>query len=141
MSVPSTLLRASFRLLPCVFCILSSVFCLVHSSLTTDSTDEHGLGECVYAVLFTHFLAYPSAQRASFNFLLLACNSQGFGLSVRYILYPMDGFFSSELRTKSPRPYGVNRISYLLKHMSPAHPRRFLRRIPFVVREIWTKMG
>lgn len=42
-----------------------------------------------------------------FNFLLLACNSQGFGLSVRYILYPMDGFFSSELRTKSPWPYLV----------------------------------
>lgn len=70
--------------------------------LTTDSSDEHGLGECVYAVPFTHFLACSSAQRASFNFLLLTCNSQAFGLFVRYILYPMDGFFSSELRTKSP---------------------------------------
>ena len=35
----------------------------------------------------------------TFYFSLLTSNSQAFGLFVRYILYPIDGFFSSEFRT------------------------------------------
>jgi hypothetical protein len=76
--------------------------------LTTDSSDEHGLGECVYAV--SHLPIFSSThlltkRRLTFQFSLLTSNSRVFNLFVRYILYPITSLPSREFAIKSPWPY------------------------------------